>query len=110
MRPVRWVYVRRRLAAVAVICAAFLVGWQALAALGRTTVADAGTQWRAAPEVPVVVHRAAPGDTLWDLAVAYGPDADPRRSLDVLVLLNGGSELVVGQAVRVPAAWLASAP
>lgn len=104
--PVRWTYVRRRAVAVALICGAFLLGWQALAALGRTTVSEPTTQWRSVPDVPVAVHNAAPGETLWDLAVAYGPDDDVRRSLDVLIVLNGGSALVAGEPVRVPRAWL----
>ena len=93
--PVRWTYVRRRAVAVAVICGAFLLGWQALASLGRTAVSEPATQWRSVPDV-----------TLWDLAVAYGPDDDVRRSLDVLIVLNGGSALVEGEPVRVPRAWL----
>lgn len=104
--PQRWTYVRRRAAAAGLICLALLLGWQALAALGQRAVSSPATQWRAVPDVPVVVHDAAPGETLWDLAVAYGPDGDVRRSLDLLVLLNGGSALVAGEPVRVPRAWL----
>lgn len=107
--PMRAVYLRRRLVAAGVVCVAVLACWQAVAAFGRATVSDAATQWRSAPDVPVAVHDAAPGETLWDLAVAYGPDADPRRSLDVLVQLNGGSALVAGEPVKVPLAWVEAA-
>lgn len=48
----------------------------------------------------------APGDTLWDVAVAHTPDgADPRRTLDRIRDLNGltGSDVPAWTAVVLPA-------
>jgi hypothetical protein len=103
----RRVYLRRRLAAVAVAALVLVLAWQALAVVARPfTAAPAGGD---ATTIPVVVHDAAPGETLWSLAAALGPDDDVRRSVEVLTRLNGGSSLVVGQSVRVPAEWYGGA-
>lgn len=102
---VAWHFYRRRAVAV-VVLVGFLVGlWQLVAALGAVLVVSPATQFGPSPDVAVVVHDAAPGETLWSLAVALGPDDDVRRSLDELTRLNGGSGLVAGRPVRVPAAW-----
>jgi hypothetical protein len=79
--------------------------WQALSVVTRPFTASPSAGDVAS--VPVVVHDAAPGETLWSLAAALGPDDDVRQSLEVLTRLNGGSSLVVGQSVRVPASWYA---
>jgi hypothetical protein len=43
-----------------------------------------------------------PGDTLWSIAVALAPDADPRATVDRLVDANGADELEVGQRLVLP--------
>ena len=101
----RAVYLRRRIVATVVAVAILALSWQVLSILtgpfaGPPSGADAAA---------VVVHDAVPGETLWSLAAELGPDEDIRRSLEVLTRLNGGSSLVVGQAVRVPASWYGGA-
>ncbi len=51
-------------------------------------------------------HVVAQGDTLWDLAVALDPAADPRPMVDRIQQLNGlqGSQLAIGQRLWVPVA------
>lgn len=102
---VPWHFYRRRALAVVVLVGLLVGTWQLVAALGAVLVVSPATQFGHSPDVEVVVHDAVPGETLWSLAVALGPDGDVRRSLDELTRLNGGSGLVVGRPVRVPAAW-----
>src|SRR5690348_1480623 len=47
----------------------------------------------------------APGDTLWTIASARYPDADPRQKVFEIEQLNGlnGPTVLVGQRLRVPA-------
>lgn len=53
-----------------------------------------------------------PGDTLWSLAVRYGPPgADPRDLVEELARLNDlgpSHRLSPGQALRLPGGWPAS--
>jgi hypothetical protein len=103
-----WHFYRRRVAAVVVLVGVLVGVWQVVSALGAMLVVSPATQFGHSPDVAVVVHDAAPGETLWSLAVALGPDGDVRRSLDELTRLNGGSGLVAGRPVRVPATWYAA--
>ena len=50
-----------------------------------------------------VVHVVAEGDTLWAIAGALAPGADPRPIVDHLVERNGSSSLQVGQRLVIPA-------
>ena len=43
-----------------------------------------------------------PGDTLWSIAIALAPDADPRATVDRLVDANGDDPLEVGQRLVLP--------
>lgn len=45
-----------------------------------------------------------PGDTLWSIAEAIAPDADPRDVVGELMRLNAlpSGELVAGQSIAVP--------
>ncbi len=104
----QWHFYRRRAAAVLVLVGLLVGAWQLVAALGAMLVVSPATQFGRTPDVAVVVHDATPGETLWSLAVALGPNGDVRRSLDELTRLNGGSGLVAGRPVRVPAAWYAA--
>jgi Tfp pilus assembly protein FimV len=101
-------YTIRRAAALFVILAVL-----AAAAVGAGEVvgamADLGGRPAAASEVASApgasspsVHVAAPGDTLWSIALQYRGDVDRDRYVDALIDLNGDASIQVGQAVRLP--------
>jgi hypothetical protein len=46
--------------------------------------------------------RAEPGDSLWLIAERHHSDIGLARYLDALIDLNGGTEIVAGQLVRLP--------
>lgn len=75
-----------------------LVG--ALLGLGASTV-KAGQQ---RPSKPVWSHVVAPGETLWDLARAADPKADPRKIVDRLIRANHlrGGSIFPGQELVLP--------
>jgi hypothetical protein len=93
-RPVRLpdvVYRRRRLLGlgVALVLAALL-----LAGLSSLQSGPGGFAGHPAATVTYVVQ---PGDTVWSIADALAPEADPRPLVDAIVEANGGAGLVVGQ-------------
>ena len=47
------------------------------------------------------------GDTLWDIAEAVAPEADPRDVVDEILHLNQlpGSDIAAGQEIAIPAAY-----
>ena len=45
---------------------------------------------------------AAAGDSLWSIAQANHGDVSIDRYVDALIDLNGGTDIAVGQAVRLP--------
>jgi hypothetical protein len=100
-----WHFYRRRAGAVGVLTIALLFAWWAQSAVAARLVSSPSEQWSPPLDMPVAVHHAEPGETLWSLAVALGPNEDPRLSLNLLIRLNGGSELIAGEPVRVPQAW-----
>jgi len=57
----------------------------------------------AATQVAVRYHVVQPGDTLWDLASALDPSADPRPLVDALAAAHGGASLEVGERIALPA-------
>ena len=70
-------------------------------------VSDLGGRPAAASEIAgaesaPVMHVAVPGDTLWSIADRYRGDIAHARYVDALVTLNGGTDVQVGQAVRLP--------
>jgi nucleoid-associated protein YgaU len=71
---------------------AILVGW----GLARAVVGDT-----APTETTMVVQ---PGDTLWAIAAAHYPDADPRERVDAIEQLNGlsGPQIEAGEVLRLP--------
>lgn len=52
-----------------------------------------------------VTYVVEPGDTLWSIASAASPGADPRAVIDAIVKANGllGASIQPGQALVVPA-------
>lgn len=50
-----------------------------------------------------LIRVAQPGDTFWALAVELAPDRDPRPVVDLLVSVNGGASIDVGQRLIIPA-------
>ncbi|MEU5885127.1 LysM peptidoglycan-binding domain-containing protein [Spirillospora sp. NPDC047279] len=46
-----------------------------------------------------------PGDTLWVIASRHSPEADPRRTVQRIIDLNGLGEAIVqpGQTLKLPA-------
>lgn len=76
-----------------VLAAAFLI----LVSLLLARVAVGGT----AGVQTVVVQ---PGDTLWSIAVAHYPDADPRERVDAIERQNGltGPQIAAGESLQLP--------
>ncbi len=87
--------VRRRIASAALVVGALAVAVPAAA--GATRVGPASP-----PGVRYVVQ---PGDTVWGIAVALHPDADPREVADAIVSASSldGAAIVPGQVLLVPA-------
>jgi hypothetical protein len=105
-RPVadRAVYARRRLLVLATLAALLVLAGAILARLDGeplTREAPAGVELPA-DDIARRVHVVQPGETLWDIAVALAPDADPRATVDLLVDLNGGGSLAVGERLVLP--------
>jgi hypothetical protein len=96
---------RRRRSALALLVAG-LVGSGAIVADTLLTgpggvpasAAGAGRE----PIGPGTVVQAHPGDSLWSIAEAHRGDVPIRRYVEVLIDLNGGTVIEVGQLVRLP--------
>jgi LysM domain-containing protein len=89
------VYRRRRLVVLAVVVGVIL----GLASFGRQADATRSPEATAAQAVLVVVQ---PGDTLWGIAQALAPDADPRPLVAALGEIAGGGPLLPGQLLSIP--------
>ena len=103
-------FAARRLAALGVLIAVLFVAAQALAA--GVSFFEASTAF-AAGDTGVVVelpaassagptHVAVAGDTLWSIAEAHRGGVPRDAYIDALVVLNGGTQIAIGQAVRLP--------
>lgn len=97
---------RRLLAAVvalAVLAATVVMAGEALGALsdlgGRPAAAS---EVSATPGSVTVSHVAVAGDTLWSIADRYRGEVDRGRYLEALIDLNHGTDVQIGQAVRLP--------
>ena len=111
----RSVYVRRRLAVLAVLLVAVtgvLLVVRGLDAGGRTTASTAPgggvlvhdlSAYGAAHESPPAGARyvVQPGDTLWSIAGRLVPTGDVRDEVDRLAGWNGGASLQAGQRLLV---------
>ena len=99
-------YAARRLGALfvalcGVMCGAWLVGEVSAGVAGQPASAAASAVDSGA-EAVAEVHVAREGDTLWSIAEAYRGDVSRDRFIDVLVSLNGGTGIQIGQAVSLP--------
>jgi len=97
-RPTGATYRRRRLL---VLGAALVLAALVLAAVSSLQPSPPTLDVEPAATVTYVVE---PGDTVWSIAAALAPDADPRPLVDEIVEANGGARLDVGQRLelRVP--------
>jgi len=91
------VYVRRRLAAVALGIGLVLAVGHAGAAFGGNSLATPDARPR------VVSHVVQPGDSLWSVARDLAPHSDPRPVVDALSAARHGAALVPGETIT----WLA---
>ena len=101
--------VRRTLVAavaLAVLAAAAVAVVQTAGALvdlgGRPAAASEVTTTAAGDELVRSIHVAAAGDSLWSIADLYRGPVGRDRYVDALISLNGGTDVLVGQAIRLP--------
>ena len=101
-RPVPNYLLRRTVAVGVIVAAAFLLAVAAsgqLAGFGGEPASASGA--RPAP-LERSYHVAAPGESLWTIAVEHHGDVALDRYVDALVDLNDGPTIQVGQAVWLP--------
>lgn len=94
---------RGRRVLAAVIALPIAAGIAAAALSGGSATASA----EAASGVSFETVTVLPGDTLWSIATAVAPEADPRDVIDAIRRLNllQTSALSVGQELALPAAY-----
>ena len=81
-----------------------VVGILALVIVAATATMVSSAVAQGAPTAPVpAVYLVRPGDTLWRIAGSFGLDADTRDVVAALARANGGSSIVAGQRLVVPA-------
>ena len=95
VRTARSIYVRRRIAAVALGAAIVVGAAQAGAALGGSALA--APERRPASPAHTVVRA---GDSLWSVASRLAPGEDPRPVVDALAIARRGAPLVAGERVE----------
>jgi nucleoid-associated protein YgaU len=96
--PTRSTYVRRRVVALAFLVA--LVG--TLGVTAQQGLADRGGDPASAAAIGQSTYIVQPGDTLWAIAERVYAGDDIAGYVDVLVSLNGGSQIVAGQHLLLP--------
>lgn len=103
-RQMRRVFLVRR---IAVVVGLVLAVWFLAQLVGAafTPIGTAGTPMSQV----AAVHQVRQGDTLWALAAAVDPDADPRDVVDQIISLNqgnpaisAGGQLLAGESLRLP--------
>ena len=98
-RPTAQVYVRRRLlVGLVLLTVVFGVWFSAGNVLANRGGAPASTA-AVRPATPYVVQ---PGDTLWSIAEQFHGATDQTTYVDLLIRLNGGTVIQVGQSVTLP--------
>lgn len=92
---------RRTLVALAALPLAAGIGFAAIS--GGSALASGDTSGAVSFETVTVL----PGDTLWAIAEAVAPAADPRAVISDIETLNalGGGSLQVGQQLAIPAQY-----
>ncbi len=94
---------RGRLAAlVAAVVTAIVVLVGGVSAVDGDGRVDAGAPGAVVTAEVRERHVAAPGDSLWSIAEQYRGSVGHAAFLDVLIDLNGGTAIEVGQAVWLP--------
>jgi hypothetical protein len=95
---------RRTVAAVILAVVVFIAATMSIAAV--EALADPGGRPAAASEIgraPVATaYVAEAGDSLWSIAEAHRGDVAAGAYVDALIDLNGGTDIQVGPAVRLP--------
>lgn len=94
------VFLIRRLVVGAVVAALVIGGW---------SLASGDAEGAAGASTAATVVEVRPGDTLWAIAGRLGVDADRRAVVAALAEENGGSVVVPGQHLRIPASVVALA-
>ena len=84
------------LIAVTMLVAAFIL----LAGLGGRPAS--ASQAEPATSHSASAYVASAGDSLWSVAEAHHGDVDLDRYVDALIDLNGGTDVQIGQAIRLP--------
>ncbi|MFZ9630350.1 MAG: LysM peptidoglycan-binding domain-containing protein, partial [Ilumatobacteraceae bacterium] len=93
------IHMRRRVVAALAFTGTMLLLW-----LGAGTVlANRGDDPASVSRVrPGATHVAQPGESLWVIAEQFRGDEAQADYVQELIELNGGTQLVVGQVVRLP--------
>jgi LysM repeat protein len=98
-RPSTQVYVRRRLlVGLVLLTVVFGVWFSAGSVLANRGGAPAST----AAVRPAISYVVQPGDTLWSIAERFHGAGDQATYVDLLVRVNGGTIIQVGQTVTLP--------
>jgi Tfp pilus assembly protein FimV len=105
-RSCRVVYLRRRLAVVAVGLAVIVVGLGGIAAVAnRADAEQPGGSTPGLTQNGTTRYVVRSGDSLWSIAATVAPDRDPRTVVDALERANTGlraSSLQAGQLLLIP--------
>ncbi len=93
---------RRRLAVAVVASGVLVVAWLVAVRLGGGSLSTSEPPSLRVEPVAQVVHVVQPGDTVWAVARAVDPAADPRRTVDRILEARGDGPLQVGERIVLP--------
>jgi LysM repeat protein len=93
------VYVRRRLLVSLVLATILAIVWLSA---GNVLANRGGEPASASAVRPATSYLVQPGDTLWSIAAAHHGDTSQSAYVDVLVQINGGAGLQIGQVISLP--------
>lgn len=97
--PTTQVYIRRRLLATLVLATVLAVAW---IGAGSVLASRSGDPASAAAARPATSYVVQPGDTLWSIAESHHGSRSQAEYVDVLVQLNHGATIQVGQVLSLP--------